>query len=223
MLVERDAELVLLGHAVDEAARGGGSLTLIDGAPGTGKSALLQTVRERASDLGHTLLTARGSPEEIEFPYGLVRQLIGPVLRTDMGRRATDNGVAQHALRLVDPASAPQAPVDTTYSMLQGLYWLLSNLSTITPVVVTIDDLHVGDTPSLEFLRFLGNRLDGERIAVVCAGDTSAPAGSLATALLDVAQHTTRLRPLTQEAVGTLVEDTLGRTLAGALAEACHV
>ena len=79
-LVEREAELDVVRAAVRNASAGTGSLLVIEGPAGIGKTRLLLAARESANEADMHVLHARGSELEREFPYGLVRQLFEPVL-----------------------------------------------------------------------------------------------------------------------------------------------
>src|SRR6187200_2970094 len=79
-LVERDRELSVLRDALSAARQGAGRLIVIEGPPGIGKSLLLVAVLDLAATAGLRRLRAGGEPLEQRFAYGLVRQLLAPVL-----------------------------------------------------------------------------------------------------------------------------------------------
>ena len=61
-LVDRDAELAGIAAAFEAAGDGEGSVVVIAGAAGTGKSALLAVAVERARALGIAVRVADGAP-----------------------------------------------------------------------------------------------------------------------------------------------------------------
>src|SRR5689334_338250 len=67
-LVEREGELELLRRLVGEAAEGRGSLLMLDGPAGIGKSGLLAAGHDHAAARGFQLLRARGGELERGFP-----------------------------------------------------------------------------------------------------------------------------------------------------------
>ena len=79
-LLERDMQLGALDAALAAAGAGRGSTVLVEGAAGSGKTALLNAAIERAPGRGLRLLTGRGSEIEQEFAFGLARQLLEPPL-----------------------------------------------------------------------------------------------------------------------------------------------
>ncbi|MQA75348.1 MAG: AAA family ATPase, partial [Solirubrobacterales bacterium] len=79
-LLERGAELGALDEAIAAAAAGDGGLVVIEGAPGIGKTVLLAAARERARAAGLEVLAARGAVLEREYPFGVARRLLEPVM-----------------------------------------------------------------------------------------------------------------------------------------------
>jgi predicted ATPase len=76
-LLERDEELAAMAECADAMRNGEGSLVVIEGTAGIGKTRLLGEARTRAGD-GVRVLTARGGEFECDFAFGVVRQLRCP-------------------------------------------------------------------------------------------------------------------------------------------------
>src|SRR5262249_22746357 len=93
------------------------------------------------------------------------------------------------------------------------------------PTLVTIDDLHWCDRPSLRFLAYLLSRLEGLPVLIVCSlrpsqrGVDSALLGEIAGDPLTVLM---RPQPLTGPAVADLVRQRLGEGAVDAFSSACH-
>src|SRR6476661_9599542 len=89
VILERDAELAALAAAIAAAEAGHGTLALVEGPAGIGKTTLLRAACRGPgpwtpeSPWGARVLTARGLALEQGFPYGIVRQLLGPVRGED--------------------------------------------------------------------------------------------------------------------------------------------
>ena len=112
MLLEREPQLTRLRRAVAAAAAGTGSVVLIEGPAGIGKTALLLAGRQLAEQGGLRFLRARCSELEQEFAFGVVRQLLETVLaRADETERAALlSGAAALASPLFDlPAPGRRA------------------------------------------------------------------------------------------------------------------
>jgi predicted ATPase len=74
--IERDRELSLLADAVTGLQRSHGSVVLVDGPAGIGKTRLLDAACELAREAGAIVLRARGVEVERAAPFGVVRQLL---------------------------------------------------------------------------------------------------------------------------------------------------
>src|SRR5262249_45363824 len=79
-LVERDREVSQLRHALAELALGRSTRLLVEGPAGIGKTRLLEELGRQAGETGVRVLAARGSPLEQTFGYGVVRQLLEPLI-----------------------------------------------------------------------------------------------------------------------------------------------
>jgi hypothetical protein len=73
LLLEREAELAVLGSAWESARDGGGRLIVVEGVAGNGKSALLATSAEHAGECGLQVLRARESELERGLAFGMIR------------------------------------------------------------------------------------------------------------------------------------------------------
>jgi len=178
-LLEREAELEAVDASIERARTGRGSVLLVEGPPGIGKTALLEAARERAAEDGFTSLNARGSELEDEFAFGVARQLFErPVveLRDDQREEAL-SGAAQLASPLFDAGVAespqPGEPAEI-FPLLHGLHWLCANLAVDEPLLLAVDDVHWADPHSLQFLHYLAARIDELPVLVTaCARSTS--------------------------------------------------
>jgi DNA-binding CsgD family transcriptional regulator len=121
-------------------------------------------------------------------------------------------------------AAAPTAG-DSTFAALHGLYWLTANLGAESPLLLAVDDLHWCDHSSLLYLGYLARRLEGLPIAVVASLRPSEPgpdAALLAELTGDPLARRIAPRPLSRDAVASVVRDRLGDAVAPAFADACQ-
>ncbi|MBV9943938.1 MAG: AAA family ATPase [Solirubrobacterales bacterium] len=229
-LLERDAALARIDQRLGAAVTGEGSLLLVEGPAGIGKTRLILAALRRGRELGLETLSARGSELEQDFAYGVVRQLFeAPVLAPLSERAELFAGAAGRAAALFG-AAAPQdeaagALLDPSFAILHGLYWLCANLGRRSSLLLCIDDAHWADQASLRFLNYLGRRLDELPIAVVAAArPAQSPEGSpLASALAaEPSAELLAVAPLSEQAVAELVRLDLGGDVDSAFASACH-
>ena len=85
------------------ACAGGGTLLLVEGPAGVGKTELVREARAAAVQAGVTPLEARGSELEQPFAFGIVRQLLEPMIGEAPERAELFAGAAGPAARLFEP------------------------------------------------------------------------------------------------------------------------
>ena len=222
LLLERDGELERITECLQRAGQGPGGALVVEGPAGIGKTALLAVARERAAGEGFRVLRARGAELEREFAFGVVRQLVEPVVAgaSEQERSRLLDGPPGVAARLLGlpglgegVATAAAIPPDPSFAVLHGLYWLCANLTVQHPLALVVDDAHWADGASLRFLAFLLPRLE-ELHAAVLLGARPAEAGErrelLAALTMDPATEVVTVGPLSAKGVATLVAVALG-------------
>jgi DNA-binding CsgD family transcriptional regulator len=224
-LLERDRELGMLDGLVQRAVAGEPRLALVEGPAGIGKSGLLAATRKMAGAAGFRLLTARGSDLEREFAFGVVRQLFEPLLSDPAERARWLAGPAEQAARAFGPPADEQAAGDVSYEVLYGLFWLTANIAADGPLLLSIDDLHWCDQPSLRFVAYLERRLEGLQVLIagaVRAAERRTDTRLLAEIASDPAAVTIRPLALSEVAVAELVRERLGAGAEQRFCMACH-
>jgi DNA-binding CsgD family transcriptional regulator len=230
-LLERDAVLAGIEQRLREAVAGAGSLLLLEGPAGIGKTRVVLAAGWHGRELGLTTLSARCSELEQDFAYGLVRQLFEAslVAASPPERAGLLAGAAGHAAPLFGVAAphedAADALLDPSFAILHGLYWLCANLGRRCPLLLCIDDVHWADQASLRFLHYLGRRVGELPVAVVAAARPAEPTGGsplLAALAADPSAEVLVLAPLSVHAVAELVRQGLGTGVEPAFAAVCH-
>lgn len=224
-LLERAEELAAVDAAIANALGGAGTLVVIEGPAGIGKSALLAEGRARADASGLTVLSARASELEAAFSFGVVRQLFEAAVAAapDDARSRLLGGAAAPAARLFSSGEPDGRSEDDAYALLHALYWLTANLAEAQPLAVSVDDVQWSDAPSLRWLAYLARRLEG---VPVCVLATLRPVDDehplLAELLADPATVLVRPSALSAPSVAELVRLELGADVEDAFSLACH-
>jgi DNA-binding CsgD family transcriptional regulator/tetratricopeptide (TPR) repeat protein len=134
-ILERDAELAALAGAVRSAGAGDGSVLLISGEAGIGKSSLVDAVRAQLPAEGRMLV---GYCDDLATPrtLGPFRDLVGSV-GTELSQAVTDG-----------------SDRDRLLAALRGeLDWPGH------PAVLVVEDVHWADDATLDALRYLARRM----------------------------------------------------------------
>jgi DNA-binding CsgD family transcriptional regulator len=152
-LLERDREIARIGAALTQASSGVGRCIIFEGPAGIGKTALLDVVKAMAYENDFRVLSASGGELEIDFPFGVVRQLFAPV---DLSLPTQGSGL---------------------FEALNGLFQLTSNLAESSPLLLAIDDAQWCDGASLRYLIYLQRRLGELPLAIVVATRRGEPGG----------------------------------------------
>jgi DNA-binding CsgD family transcriptional regulator len=214
VLLERDAELAAIEHALEAAGGRSGSVILLDGPPGIGKSRMLEAARELGEARRMEVLSARARELETGFDFGVCLQLLeSRVAGSEPAERerllAGSAGVAEPLLAegSTDPASEGQL-----FSLLHGLYRLCSNLAEHRPLLILVDDVPLADEPSLRFMSYLAQRIEELPVVLVLTSPTVANyrgREGLLELINRPAVSTARLGPLSKAGVASWLRATL--------------
>ena len=194
-LLERDRTLEALERAVSEAAAGRGSVALVTGEPGIGKTSLVRAFAAGASERARVLLSAC---DDLMAP-----RTLGPL---------RDAAIADGPL---SAALADEQPIDAVFGA------LLEELAAEPPTVLVVEDLHWADDATLDVLGYVARRIKhvGALIVLTCRDDQVDPRHPLHRFLGVLAGcpvHRLVLRPLSHLGVRELAVGT------GADAEALY-
>lgn len=184
---------------------GRGTCIVVEALPGLGKTSLLRAAADTAAGFGVRVLTARGTPLETGAGFGMVRQLLDPVVNGSGRSRATlFAGSARFAERVFDPA--PDGPAPDRYVLLQALHRLTAGLVGERQTLFTVDDVQWADDASLRYLAFLQHRIGELPLGMVLAtrpASLHSPPPLLE--LIASAHHRLRLEPLSAAATQLLL------------------
>lgn len=222
-MLEREREMAALEAALADAEGGDGQAVAIEASAGLGKTSLLKAARSAGEASGFTVLAARATEFERDFPFALVRQLFEPHLSglPLEGREELLDGAGAAG----DALGLSSSDVDRDpFAVLHGLYWVTAAVAERGPLLLAIDDLHWADDASLDYLGFLLPRLEELPVALTIAVRTDEPVSppGLGPVLSDGSLRHLPLSPLSPQAAAALLADELEGQADSAFAEACH-
>ncbi|HZA74959.1 MAG TPA: hypothetical protein VE623_01025 [Acidimicrobiales bacterium] len=138
-------------------------------------------------------------------------------------RAALLSGAARQAMGALGLASG--VAVSDALPVLHGLYWLTVNVTATRPLLVAVDDAHWADGLSLRYLDYLARRVVELPVLVVVASRPAEPHGGpdlLVRIATEASSHIIQPSPLTEDAVGRLVERHLDGPADREFVRACH-
>ena len=215
-LIGRHAERARLAQLV-EAARGGHSAVLvISGAPGVGKTALLDLAVESAAGL--RVARVVGVEPEMELAFAALQQLLSPML--DLAGRLP--GPQRDALEVALGLRAGPTP-DRFLVGLAALS-LLSGAAAEQPMLCVVDDAQWLDRASAQALGFVARRLLAEPIALLfattdescedLAGLPGSAVGGLSAADARALLGSVARAPVDERVLDRIIAETRGNPLA---------
>ncbi|MFI2617286.1 BREX system ATP-binding domain-containing protein [Streptomyces sp. NPDC018584] len=227
-LVERGDALAALSGMLRHAARGRGGITVVSGGIGSGKTELLDVVREQATSAGFVTLRATGSWAERHSPGSVLGQL--PRYADAL---ADEDDARARALRRVvsigadaDSGAFERWPLDTaTTAALHHVSTELVAISEQAPVLLCVDDVQFADSLSLHWILQLVRVLRTSSIALVvaeCTLSNSAHPHLHSQLLRHPNYRRLDLGNLSPEGVAQVLADHMDARRAAALAADCH-
>jgi class 3 adenylate cyclase len=175
VLVGREEELSILEDALLAACRGEGSVVVLAGDAGMGKSRLCTELRTRAEKIGATVMEGSCSEADLALPYLPFLEAIGNHLSTggsaDLRQRL---GVHVRELAKVFPQLGEDSPAasetetpDGRLRLFEAILALLGLASEERGLLLIVEDLHWADASTRELLDYLTRRLRNRRLLVL--------------------------------------------------------
>ena len=175
--VGRDPEATELTRLLDQMLTGQGSLVLVGGEPGVGKTRLARELMATARQRGALCLTGHcyemeGAPPFVPFVEMVEQsvQLLPQAVRAAMGDLAPEIAAMVPSLRRTysDIPPLPEVPADQQRRLIFGAFLeYIRRATQKSPVVYLLDDLHWADESTLQLLQHLAPHLATLRVLIV--------------------------------------------------------
>jgi DNA-binding CsgD family transcriptional regulator/tetratricopeptide (TPR) repeat protein len=185
----RDREVARLRALIEAAREGSGGVLVLEGEPGSGKTALLDATALTAEAGGVAVLRANGLDSGAELAFSGLTELLRPV--AEFAKGLPDDQRRELSAALAPSSRSPQGKSAASPGQLllgTAALRLLGLAATDRPLLLVVDNLHWIDGSSLAVLGFIGRRISGTRIAMAVSRRTSDPAfGPPATPVMRLA------------------------------------
>jgi len=159
-LIGREHELRQLATALREAPERGGAV-LVSGAPGIGKTSLLNAAATDARGLGCKLIAVTGLECEAQLPYAGLQQLLQTMLAS-ISKLPDPQKTALLTALGIESAAAPEM-----FLVALATLNLLDDVAAERPIVLVADDVQWLDDPTASVLTFIARRLESTRILLL--------------------------------------------------------
>lgn len=168
--VGRSAERAAFDARIDDALRSDGSIVLLFGDPGIGKTSLLRSWLERSRARSFLVASVTNFPFAGD-PYAPLAELCRSVARADPRAlpRGENRPLFTRFLDLLPFTSAPDAEPWQKRRLFVLVREFLERAAASAPLVLAIDDTHWADPESLELLQYLAPFIADLRVVLVLA------------------------------------------------------
>jgi predicted ATPase len=160
-LVGRDAELARLGATLSQAAEGAGSIVLIPGEAGIGKTRLCAELSRLHRQHGGQVLLGRATPEESSLTYAAVADALRVARRAEPAvweaARARAKILQAIAPELALEPGANERPVDRPV-LFEALLDAVEEAAGDAATLWVLDDIQWADDSTWEFVRYAARR-----------------------------------------------------------------
>jgi tetratricopeptide (TPR) repeat protein len=215
-LIGRQLEQAQLNAWLEETAAGRGSVILLAGEAGVGKTTLAHhTLAESGLQVLEGLAVQGGTS-----PFGPVVEALRSYLRTAGDAPLSDGplikGTLAAHLALLLPELGPAVTTGDRATLFEAIRQALATIASLRPTALFLDDLQWADDATPELLGVLARSVDSESLLLVGAfRSDELPRGHAVRLLRSELRRAGRLRQITLEPLGAepsaaLLEQTLG-------------
>jgi DNA-binding CsgD family transcriptional regulator/tetratricopeptide (TPR) repeat protein len=235
IVIGRERELAFGTQLLDEARRGKGTLLLLGGEAGVGKSRLLRELTGGGSRTGFRLLVGVCQEHDRDFPFApfldAFRQYAYSATPAEVAALVgTDRAIFSRLLPELGLTERdilpPLPPEQEKRCIFEAFVGLLTRLARDSPLLLALEDLHWADETSLELLQLLPRRLATAPVMIVATARDDEPGSAFAHWRVYLERNRLMARvdlvPLTGPETTRMIEATLDGPVPGGVIDAIH-
>ena len=177
MLVGRDRECAQLRAILASSLEGLTQVVALRGDPGIGKTRLLEYAASVATEF--RVVRVRGFETEREFPFAALSMIVGPLLADATELPTVQVAALEGALNLGPAVHGDRMGIAA------ATLAVLAAAADRRPILLTVDDVHLIDEPTMETLLFALRRIHTERLAVLLTARAESDVVSVVEQWLD--------------------------------------
>ena len=166
--IGREKELATVAERFREAAGGSGTVVLIGGEAGIGKTRFISTVRNIVEDQAARFVVAQ-CLQHAQSPLGPLADALGDLnaVRPDVLReRSVRAGLARLLPEFEGDAPEPAA-AENRRVQYAAIIEALRRFGEMQPLVLAVEDAHWADLATLEFLQYFASRIGSLRLLLL--------------------------------------------------------
>jgi DNA-binding CsgD family transcriptional regulator len=163
-LLGRETEIALIDRLLDRIDQCGATL-FISGAPGIGKSALLEEAKDRARERDIVVLSMTGVLAEAHLPFAGLQQALHPLMKQAKSLPAHQRSALLNAFGM--GGATTEAP--DIWLVALATLTLLTEGASHEPILLVVDDAQWLDEATRQVLSFVSRRLSSDPIVLLLA------------------------------------------------------
>jgi len=216
--IGRSSELAELENARRSLAQSRGSLLLLGGEAGIGKTRLLAEFLARSKVGRARNIASAECLQHASHPFGPVRSLVGtllPIAPREFFSTTSGRALGQAVPEAASGADAARGVPVEKAALFAALADFFKCVAAKRATVLSIEDLHWADPSTLEFLEYFAPRITAARLMLICTyrseevESRAALLNVLAGVLREPSVRSITLQPLSSGDIRAILQDAL--------------
>jgi class 3 adenylate cyclase/DNA-binding CsgD family transcriptional regulator len=229
-IVGRTIERAAVDQDLEACVKGTIRVLALEGEPGIGKTRLMESAIEAATNKGFGAVMV-GGDEELRGPFFLLRTLLGSASVEALADKAKAREALERARKTLwggRENDTGLSPAEQTLRVYDVATMAIRQIAEAQPIVLLFDDLQWGDEDSIKLIRYLVRTSVQSPVLIMLAQrpdpGTAPSAATMLVADLDRMRLVRRMKleRLTRTETGELLENLLGHPVSAECAATLH-